>query len=260
MKTKFFLLLVACCVAASPLYAEKTAAPGAPAAAEDQIAKTGVRFVACSTDGSTLPSPLYYEVSKGKYKSVSIGGRKPSPRIRPQGGVVKFYKEDPGAAAAAAAADKTGAAKMPEPALSFEVPGGGKMLGIIIPTKEGKPQTLYVEEKAFPKSGMHIINLSSFPLVMTTAKSADFTDKKESKIGVFHRDNPVSAENSWTYKGEADEVVSFILSYVPKDAAKPKQFRASKFQLAGDKAQINLVVKDAVREAPKLISIDLTDK
>lgn len=261
---KFFPLLIAAAtvLATAPLYAAKTANDGFAASAEDDAAapKTGVRFVICSPDNAKLPSPLFYKSGKTSYKSVSIGSRTPSPRIRPEGGVINFYGEDPSAAAAAAAADKK-EAKLPEPVLSIPVEGQGKQLCIVVPNKDpkGKPQTFFTKESAFPKGGMHIINFSSYPLRMSLYSKPDGSDKKDQMVGVFHRDKGICDENTWSFKGEAGDTVSFILAFKAKDAKDFKNFKSSKFVISDRQSQINVVVKDPSRDTLKLLSIQLTE-
>lgn len=260
----FAMLFAAAVLATAPVYAAKTADSGADAAADEAAApKTGVRFVICSPDGAKLPSPLFYKSGKTTFKSVSITSRTPSPRIRPEGGVVNFYGEDPSAAAQAADGKPAAAAKevkLPEPVLSIPVEGSGKQLCIVVPSKDGgKPQTFFAKESAFPKSGMHIINFSSYPLRITLFSKPDGSDKKDSIVGVFHRDKGICDENSWTFKGEPGTAISFILSYKSKDAKEFKNFKASKFVVSDRQSQINIVVKDPARDTLKLLPIQLTD-
>lgn len=262
---KLFALLFAATavLAVTPLYAAPKAAAAAGDMAGEEAAapKTGVRFVICSPDGATLPSPLFYKSGKTTFKRASISSRTPSPRIRPEGGVVNFYGEDPSAIAAAAdAAGAKGTVKMPEPVLSIPVEGTGKQLCIVVPNKAGgKPQTFFVKESNFAKAGMHIINFSSCPLKMTIASKPDFSDKKESIVGVFHRDKGICEENTWSFKGEPGQAVSFVLAFKGKDAKDFKNFRASKFVVSEQQSQINVVVKDPTRETLKLLSIQMTD-
>lgn len=260
---KFFPLLIAAAVlATTPLFAAPTKPAAAAETAEDDAAapKTGVRFVICSPDGARLPSPLFYKSGKTSYKSVSIGGRTPSPRIRPEAGVINFYGEDPSAIEAAAKAEKK-EVKLPEPVLSIPVEGSGKQLCIVVPSKDpkAKPQTFFTKESAFPKGGLHIINFSSFPLKMTLSAKGDFSDKKESAIGVFHRDKGICDENTWTFKGDNGTAVSFVLAFKSKDAKEFKNFKASKFVVSDRQSQINVVVKDPSRDTLKLLSIQLTE-
>lgn len=255
---KFFPLLIAAAMLVSaPLYAAPAADADVPG--EDANApKTGVRFVICSPDGTRLPSPLFYKSGKTTYKSVSIGARTPSPRIRPEGGVINFYAEDPSAAIAKANAEKK-EVKLPDPVLSIPVSGSGKQLCIVVPSKSGKPQTFFVKESAFPKGGLHIINFSSYPLRMSLFSKPDGSDKKDQTIGVFHSDKGICDENTWTYKGEAGVPVSFILAFKPKDAKDFKNFKSSKFVVSDKQSQINIVVKDPARDTLKLMSIQLTE-
>lgn len=260
------LMFAAAMLVAAPVYAAKTApaAAGAEMTGEDAAApKSGVRFVICAPDGGKLPSPLFYKSGKTTYKSVTISARTPTPRIRPEAGVIHFYGEDPSAAAAAAAAAGTGAAKevkMPEPVLSIPVEGTGKQLCIVVPSKDGgKPQTFFVKESAFPKGGMHVINFSSCPLRVSLFSKPDASDKKDSMVGVFHRDKGICPENTWSYTGEPGAAVSFILAYKPKDAKEFKNFKASKFVVTDRQSQISVVVKDPSRDTMKLLSIQMTD-
>ena len=104
------------------------------------------------------------------------------------------------------------------------------------------------------------ILLSSFPLIVATSDSPDFKDKKESKIGVYRREDGICANNSWSYKGQNGQAIAFILSYVDKDAKMPKRIKASTFVISDRQAVINLVMKDATRNVPKLLSIQLAEK
>lgn len=260
MKLVALLFAATAVLAVSPLYAApKASAAAADMAAEEEAAapKSGVRFVICSPDGATLPSPLFVKSGKTSFKRVTISTRTPSPRVRPEGGVVNFYNTDP---SAMAAGDDKKEVKLPEPVLSIPVEGTGKQLCIVVPNKAGgKPQTFFVKESAFAKNGMHIINFSSFPLRMTVASKPDFSDKKDAVIGVFHRDKGICEENTWAYKGEPGQTVSFVLSYKSKDAKDFKNFKASKFVVSEQQSQINVVVKDPARETLKLLSIQLSD-
>lgn len=262
MKFFPFLIAAAAVLVAAPLSAApKASAAGADMGEEDAAApKTGVRFVICAPDGATLPSPLFYKSGKASYKSVSISARTPSPRIRPENGVINFYGSDPSAIEAAAKAEKK-EAKLPEPVLSIPVNGTGKQLCIVVPSKDpkAKPQTFFTKESAFPKGGMHIINFSSYPLRMTLFSKPDGSDKKEQSIGVFHRDKGICEENTWSFNGENGTTVSFILAFKSKEAKDFKNFKSSKFVVTDRQSQINIVVKDPTRETLKLLSIQLTD-
>lgn len=247
-------------LAAAPLHAQSRAS-SADAPKEAAVPKSGVRFVICSPSNAQLPSPLYYKAGK-EFKSVNISSRVPSRRIRPEGGKVEFWDEDPTEVAAAKDKEKGSKKKMPEPILSIPVPGGsGKMLCIVVPGKEvSRTQTYFLKESDFPKKGMHIINFSSYPLKMITSEKGDFSDPSEKTIGVFRRDEGISANNTWSYVGEeAGKSVAFALMYKDKDAKEFKRLKASQFAISGRQALINMVVKDAARNAPKLLSIQLVE-
>lgn len=262
---------VACCaalLAAAPLYAQSRAASGAASSEAATSAKTGVRFVICSPGNATLPSPLYYRVGK-EFRTVSIGGRIPSQRIRPIDGRVDFWEDDPSGAADGAknkGSKATAAAKeLPKPALSISVPDSNeKLLCIVVPGEDiKKTQTYFLKEKDFPARGLHIINFSSFPLRMTTSIKGDFSDKQDSNIGVFRRDEGISKNNTWSYVGDEDSkgVVAFMLAYKTKDA-KTKEFqrlRVSRFTVSSRQAQISVIVKDPTRDIPKMLSIQMVE-
>lgn len=252
-------------VMAAPLYAQSRTGGATPAAAEETVVKNGVRFVIVAPDGGALPSPLFCKQGK-KYKEIKISSRTPSVRVKPENGVVNFYKEDPLAAAEADPKKAGKEVKLPPPVLSVTVPGNAnKMLCIVVPNKTApeKPQTFFLNEKDFPRKGVHIINFSPNKLVMTLSEKGDFTDKKDSTIGPFRREAGISPENSWTFKGEKDgDAMAFKLSFVPKDAKSPKDvkmLRASKFVVSSRQSQISIVVKDSNpnRETLKLMPIQL---
>ena len=260
MKIATFVVCCAAMLAAAPLYAQSRAASDA-AAKEAAVPKSGVRFVICSPSNAQLPSPLYYKAGK-EFKTVNISSRVPSRRIRPEGGKVEFWDENPEEAADGKDKEKGGKKKMPDPILSIAVPsGGGKMLCIVMPGKEvSQTQTYFLKESDFPKKGMHLINFSSYPLKMITSEKGDFSDPSEKTIGVFRRDEGISANNTWSYTSEnVGKSVAFALMYKDKDAKEFKRFKVSQFSISGRQAQINMVVKDASRNAPKLLSIQLLE-
>ena len=131
---------------------------------------------------------------------------------------------------------------------------------ILTPNKEvAKTQALFLKESDFPNKGMHVINLSSYPLQITTSESGDFKDKKESKIGVYRREDGISPDNTWSFKGEKGQTVSFVLTYSEKGAKAPKRIKASTFVISERQSMVNLVVKDAARNMPKLMSIQIAE-
>ena len=242
--------------------ASRSAAPAADAAgAEEAAPKTGVRFVVCSPGGASMPSRLYVQSGK-TYKAIQMGSRTPSVRVKPIGGVVKFWKEDPQPTAGMNTSAAAAATKLPPPALTINVPNNisSKTLCILSPNEDlKKTASLFLNEADFPRSGMHVINLSAYPLLITVASKADFSDKKDSKVGVFRKEDGICGKNSWSFKGEKGQQVSFILSYLDKASKEPKRLKASTFVVSGRQSIINLVVKDPKLNRPKLMAVQLSD-
>lgn len=269
MKIVSLVLLCATLLTLSPAYGQSrrgraTSGGGAAAAsAEEAAPKTGVRFVICSPAGTNMPSPLYVQTGKDTYKAISLGSRTPSMRVKPMGGVVKFWDKNPGDTGMSEGDKKPAAkAQIPEPVFSVTVPAGtaSKSVCILSPNADvKKTQALFLNESDFPRNGMHVINLSSYPLQITTSESGDFKDKKESKVGVYRREDGICPENSWTFKGEKGQKVAFILSYTEKGAKAPKRLKASTFVISGRQSMINLVVKDPTRNVPKLMPIQISE-
>lgn len=273
---KIFAILLACAavVAFMPAQAQgrrsraakpAAAATGSAAAAEAPAPKTGVRFVVCSPAGESMPSPLYVRSGK-EFKAIQIGARTASSRVKPVGGVVEFWKENP-MPTANMGGDKTKApaadTKLPDPMFTVSIPGsaGSKTLCILAPNKDiQKTTSLFLNESDFPRKGIHIINLSSFPLQIMTSEKGDFSDKKESRIGVYRREDGICASNSWNFKGEKGQQVGFILSYTEKGAKMPKRLKASSFTISGQQAVINVVVKDPNLNRPRLMTIQMNDE
>lgn len=263
MKTQILsLLLAAGALSLCPVLAQSSSFDGGQE--ESTAARSGVRFVLCSPTGTQLPSPLYYKAGK-EYRAVRIGGRTPSQRIRPEGGQVVFYDEDPSAALAAAKADRGAKpAEMPKPVLTVAVPSGYSThaVCIVVPSDNpAKSQTFFLNEKDFPSKGTHIINFSSSELQITTSRSGNLTgpDAKTNKIGPFQREQGISKSNSWSFTGEDGEAISFILSARQKGSKELKRVKAAKFLLSNRQSQITIVVKDPSRDALKMLSIQLSD-
>ncbi len=267
----FYLLILACAAVTALMPAQaqgrrnrpgKTAAPASSAV--PAAPKTGVRFVVCSPSGENMPSPLYVRNGK-EFTAIQIGSRTTSPRVKPVGGVVEFWKENPMPTAGMSDKKDKGAAaaaKLPDPFFKVTVPAniGSKSVCILSPSKDiEKTATLFLNESDFPRKGVHIINLSSFPLQMTISEKGDFSDKKESKIGVYRREDGISPNNSWSFKGEKGQQVGFILTYSEKGAKMPKRIKASSFTVSGQQAVINVVVKDTKLNRPRLMTIQLSD-
>ena len=270
MKFSSILLLAAAVLTISPLYAQSrrsrggsTGATPAAAQGEEAAPKTGVRFVIVSPAGTTMPSPLYVQTGKDTYKAISLGSRTPSVRVKPIGGKVNFWDKNPGSTGLSEEDKKPAAkAEIPEPIFSVTVPAStaGKAICILSPNQDvKKTQALFLNESDFPRKGMHVINLSSYPLQITTSESGDFKDKKESKVGVFQRENGISESNSWSFKGEKGQTVAFVLTYTEKGAKAPKRLKASTFVISERQSMINIVVKDPSRNMPKLMPLQISE-
>ncbi len=277
---KFFPILLICAavVAFTPAQAQgrrskrtatapaPAAAPAAPAGAASsataEAPKSGIRFVICSPSGTTLPSPLY--VRSGKtFKAISIGSRTPSERVQPVGGAIDFWDKNPGATAEGDKKPAAASAKVPEPLFSVAVKAdvASKAVCILTPAKDLKKiDTTFLNEKDFPKKGLHIINLTSYPLQIITSETGTFKDKKESKIGVRLPEDYTCSKNSWSLKGNKGQKMGFILSYMDKGAKEYKRIKASTFVISDRQSLINLVVTDPTRNAPKLMSIQLAEE
>ncbi len=274
MKTaSLFSLLALAALMVSPVVMMPAMAQD-EAAAEVAAPRTGVRFVIVSPSGEALPSPLYYKQGK-TFKAVRIGARVPSPRIKPEaGGVVRFWKEDPTAVAEGEGAEgasagsrsnrrpvAVAAAKLPEPFMTVNVPAniGSKSLCILVPNAEGKAQSFFVDEADVPASGVHLINFSPYPLQMILSKKGDFSDKVTQNVAFFQRSEGITEKNRWSYKGENGEQVSFMLMYKTGKGKEYRRARASRFAVSNRQSQITVVVKDATRDAVKMLSIQLAE-
>ncbi len=266
---KFFSILLACAalVAFTPAQAQgrrtrSTAAP-ASASAEASAPKTGIRFVICSPSGVGMPSPLYVRNGK-EFMAISIGSRTPSARVKPVGGVVEFWKENPLPTAGMMSDTKAAGAqtKLPDPIFKVNVPASAssKAVCILSPNKDiEKTASIFLNEADFPRKGMHVINLSSYPLQIITSEKNDFSDAKTSKIGVYRREDGICPANSWSFTGEKGQQVGFVLSYYEKGAKAPKRIKSSSFMLSERQSVLNIVVRDPSLNRPKLMSIQLTD-
>lgn len=260
MTRKIISLLAAAFLAFVPANAQSSRAAAAEAAAP----KTGIRFVVCSPTNAKLPSPLYYQAGK-EFKATRIGGRTPSPRIKPIGGKVCFWDQDP----SAAADDDKGKGKSkanvtPDipPTMTVEIPAsaGSKALCIVVPgEKPAQSQTFFMSESEFPASGIHLINFSSVPLQMVTSQKGDFSDKKASIVQPFKRSEGISKNNSWSYNGENGEVVAYMLNAKQPGEKELKRIKMSKFIVSNRQAQITIVVKAPNSDALRMLSIQLTD-
>ncbi len=258
MTRKIISLLAAAFLAFVPANAQSSRAAAAEAAAP----KTGIRFVVCSPTNAKLPSPLYYQAGK-EFKPVRIGGRTPSPRIKPIGGKVCFWDQDP-SAAVEEGKGKPKANVVPDipPTMAITVPAsaGSKALCIVVPgEKPSQSQTFFMSESDFPARGIHIINFSSTPLQIVTSLKGDFSDKKASTIQPFKRGEGISKNNSWSYNGENGEVVAYMLNAKQSGEKELKRVKMSKFIVSNRQAQITIVVKAPNSEALRMLSVQLTD-
>ncbi|MBQ9834975.1 MAG: hypothetical protein IJO34_01475 [Akkermansia sp.] len=260
MTRKIISLLAAAFLAFVPANAQSSRAAAAEAAAP----KTGIRFVVCSPTNAKLPSPLYYQTGK-EFKPVRIGGRTPSPRIKPIGGKVCFWDQDPSASAeddkGKGKGKASGTPDIP-PTMTVEIPAsvGSKALCIVVPgEKPSQSQTFFMSESEFPARGIHLINFSSAPLQMVTSQKGDFSDKKASTIHPFKRSEGISKSNSWSYSGENGEIVAYMLNAKQPGEKELKRIKMSKFIVSNRQAQITIVVKAPNSEALRMLSIQLTD-
>lgn len=257
MTRKIISLLAVALLALIPANAQSSARKDAEA-----TPKTGIRFVVCSPSNAKLPSPLYYQAGK-EFKSVRIGGRTPSPRIKPIGNKVSFWDQDPAAEVTdAKGKPKVNATPTTPPVLTIDIPAsvGSNGLCIVVPgEKPSQSQTFFMSESDFPAKGIHLINFSSAPLQMVTSKAGDFSDKKISNIQPFKRSEGITKNNSWSYSGENGEIVAYMLNAKQPGEKEVKRIKMSKFIVSNRQAQITVVVKAPKGDMLRMLSIQLTD-
>ncbi len=259
MTRKIFTLIAAALLAFIPAQAQSSARN-----ADAASPKSGIRFVVCSPTNAKLPSPLYYQAGK-EFKAVRIGSRTPSPRIKPIGGKVCFWDEDPMASdeeTTGKGKSKAAATPATPPVLTIEVPAsaGSKALCIVVPgEKPSQAQTFFLSENDFPARGIHLINFSSSPLQMVTSQKGDYSDKKISNIAPFKRSEGIGKYNSWSYTGENGEIVAYMLNSKVADQKELKRLKMSKFIVSNKQAQISIAVKAPGSDNVRLLSIQLTD-
>lgn len=275
---KLFTMMVLAMLACAPLLAQssgKGKGKAAAAAAEEEVQlKTGVRFVTCSPDGARMPAPLFAKVGK-TYKQLRISGRNPSIRLRPEGGKIYFYDQDPtpvgededtkgkgkGKSKTAAAKD---AAPEIEPVFTVTVPEGmgtKRTLGIIIPNADiKKTRTIFLDEADLPKSGIHILNLSSFPITMSTSDKGDFSDAKKKKIAVYKSSEGITPENSWSLRGSSDgQIVNYMMEYLNPATKKMTRLKSSKLAISARQCSLTFIVATAKSKRPTLLNVNLMD-
>ena len=236
---------------------------GNPELEKSKFPKNGVRFVICSATDQQVPSPLYVRVGN-EYEKVIITSRMPTPRIAPEGGVVRFYENPPAPKAAHGKENE-------EPYISIAVPKNvsHKSICIVQPSKKGdtNPQTFFLSETEFKKGGVHVINFTSKPLNMIVDPTGEFSgqEKKETIAPRIKDKNTLSITdaNVWTYSGKHKEAenVDFILQAAPSArGGEGVRIRAGVFMTIPDVTQINFVVKHpTLPNAYRLLSVQCSD-
>lgn len=230
------------------------------AAKEEAAAKKGVRLMVCSPSGETLPNPLYCQIGK-KFVAVSVAARTPSRPIPAVDGKIRFWTSDPSSTLAGAKDDAEKEAKLPPPDLVLnDVPSGSKVIGFVIPAKDSKVlQGLFFKEKDFPKKGVHLINLSPYPIRMTTSEKGDFQDAKNAVLSPYRKSDGINPKNSWSVSGDDGKTLAFALAYKANNMPDYKRIKTSSMVVSERQSQITVVVKDPVRDTPKLLSFQIID-
>lgn len=265
MKYQTLFLALAALLAFTPAYAQSSrgsrttrgaAVTKAAATDEEAAPKTGVRFVICAPNGGRLPSPLYYNAGKDEYKTVRISGRIPSQRIKPINNSIEFYDQDPTPEPEkdGKKADK-GKAKKPDikPFMTINVPNsaGSKSVCIVVPGKTpAESLTFFLNESEFPTKGVHLINLASSPVTVSTSAKGDFSDVSEKKVGPYRSGEGVNDKNSWHFTaGKHGDQIAFRISQRlakkvgGKEVVREVPLKMGKFLVSDRQSQINVVVK-----------------
>lgn len=276
--------MLAALVAAAPVQAQSSARGKKDAAAQTE-SKTGVRFVICSAANIKVKSPLWYKVSDEEADTVSISSRTATPRIKPMGGKVVFYEDNP-IPPETDGKDKDGKAeKWKEPKVVFTVDTKGaasKAFCIVMPETETKVETIMLSESDFPKKGVHLINLSKKNVKISTSAKGDFSDAKVTLLKGGNTKS-VNDSNKWslvganhgdqlafqiTYEGVKEQRAKGTGGKTLKDAngkiRKEKvrteiTLRRSKFVVSERQSLISILVDDPARDGVKLLSIQLAD-
>ena len=276
--------MLAALVAAAPVQAQSSARGKKDAAAQTE-SKTGVRFVICSAANIKVKSPLWYKVSDEEADTVSISSRTATPRIKPMGGKVVFYEDNP-IPPETDGKDKDGKAeKWKEPKVVFTVDTKGaasKAFCIVMPETETKVETIMLSENDFPKKGVHLINLSKKNVKISTSAKGDFSDAKVTLLKGGNTKS-VNDSNKWslvganhgdqlafqiTYEGVKEQRAKGTGGKTLKDAngkiRKEKvrteiTLRRSKFVVSERQSLISILVDDPARDGVKLLSIQLAD-
>lgn len=205
------------------------------------MSRTGTRFVNSTGSASSLPGTLFAKSGKA-YTRVRIGSRTPSIRLRPEGDTISFWKEDP------SGLPKT--EKLPEPYLTVKVPSSGRNVCIL--TLDAKStadkalaRTTILKENEFPKSGMHVINMSPYPVSITAARKNDFSDKKDFRLAALAAGETYSTRNVWSFAGENGEKINCVLEYArPTDnGTKLQRIRATAAVVSNRQSQVSLILR-----------------
>ena len=252
-------LLQPACAQDDSFDADKASAKDA-AKEEAAAAKKGVRLMVCSPSGESLPSPLYCKIGK-KFVPVVVAARTPSRPIPAEDGKIRFWKSDPSSALAGAKDEAEKEAKLPPPDLVVNgVPSGSKMIGFVIPAKGAKNlQGLFFKEKDFPKKGVHLINLSPYPIRMTTSVKGDFNDAKNTIVTPYRKGEGISDKNSWSITGEDGGTLAFAIAYKANNMPDYKRIKTSSMVVSARQSQITVVVKDPKSDSPKLLSFQIVE-
>ena len=272
--------MMAALVAAAPVYAQSSSRgkKAGQEQSEQKEAKTGVRFVICSAQNVKVKSPLWYKVSDEEAKTVSISSRTATPRIKPIGGKVVFYEDNPIPPEEEATGKSQGEKKekWKEPKVVFTVDTKGaaaKSFCIVMPESETKVETIMLSESDFPKKGVHLINLSRKNIKISISEKGDFSDSKTTLLEGGNTKS-VNKSNTWSLVGaNHGDQLAFQISYVGEKEKRTREngvtkkkkikadilVRRSKFVVSERQSVISVIVDDPKRDGVQLLSIQLTD-
>lgn len=282
MKYTAFTLMLAALVAAAPVQAQSSSR-GKKDKQEQAEVKSGVRFVICSASNMKIKSPLWYKVSDEEAKTVTISARTATPRIKPVGGKVVFYEDDPTPPETDGKEGKDKKWKEPKVVFSVDTKGASsKAFCIVMPESATKVETIMLSESDFPKKGVHLINLSKKNVKISTSKKGDFSDAKVtllkggntkgvndsnkwSVVGASHGDQlafQISYEGvkEMRVKGKGGKTIKDEKGKVRKEKVKSDiLLRRSKLVVSEKQSLISILVDDPARDGVKLLSIQLAD-
>ena len=229
---------------------------------ESKIPKYGIRFVVCNSGREQLPSPLYAKMGKDYYP-ITISKMMPSPRVTPEGGVVKFYDKAP----------VKGEKNKPEPILTVTIPEAylgntAKSLCILQPRKENdtSPQAFFIKESEFKCGGVYVINFTNYKLEMITDPTGQFNGKEKHEfINPRVKTQSISRAdaNIWSYIGKSKDGdrLNYLLQVAPT-ASQPegKRIRAGVMLTANNTSQISIIVNHPkLKNTCSLLSVQFID-